>query len=771
MSSEREVEEHVPESGSGESGTRPESIRTSSEQDEVDAEILPSIGLLADRDFTVLSVLSDPRPWFDRDPAALVGTNLWSVLAAADAVPAIDEVLVPLAAPGTPSSCDVELRDPTGDRRSVRATLYDLRTTDGFTGYALGLRDTTRERVETSIRRRQESVLAIAGRLLGLGGWSFDLASQRLTLSSELQEVLGRSADRPVSIEEAFAFIAPEDQLRLYTHAVGCLEDGRPFDLEVDARDQAGGGYVLRFVGEAERDRAGAVVGLRGGVIDVTDQRRTERRLREQAALLDQAGDAIVVIDSAGAVTFWNAAAEQLYGWTRDEVVGRDVAMLRRPGREQLDGEIEGALRSSGEWVGRRSHVDRDGREFLAEIRLSVLRDPGAAPGVLAFIRDVSHQSELEERLAAMERLEALGTLTGGVAHDVNNLLTVINGATEMIALQAADDPQVATLTGIVLRAAEQGAQLAHRLLAFGRRQRLRPELVDPIAIVEELAETVRHTFPEPVTVVVDRPDRIRAVSADVVQIRAALMNLVVNARDATDGRGTITLQVREEPGRGGDEVVFAVADDGPGMPPEVRDRAFEPFFTTKAAGVGTGLGLSMVFGFARQSGGTVELRSEPDRGTTVELRLPGTSGVVRTPSDPTVTTVAAEPVIGHGERVLVVEDEPMVRAQTAGTLRRLGYEVVEVGDGAAALEFLGGDARVDLVLSDVVMPGGPDGVELALTVSTLRPGLPVVLTSGYTEGIEIPADVVADFLPKPYRSVQLAAVVRGVLDRRRADA
>jgi PAS domain S-box-containing protein len=703
------------------------------------------------------------------------------VLAAVDATPALDEVLVSVVVPGTPSSCDLELRDPAGDRRSVRATLYDLRTVDGFSGYALGLRDLTRERLETSIRRRQESLLAIAGRLLGLGGWSYDVASGRLAMSDELLEVLGRSAEHPLPLEDAFAFIAPEDQARLYTHAVGCLEDGRPFDLEVEARDPAGDDYVLRFVGEAERDHTGAVVGLRGGVIDVTEQRRTERRLRQQAALLDEAGDAIVVMDVAGVVTFWNAAAERLYGWTKDEVLGRPVALLRWATTDRADSEVDEALRSTGVWVGRRVHRDRHRREFLAEIRMSVLRDPDAPTGVLAFVRDVSHQAELEDRLAAMERLEALGTLTGGVAHDVNNLLTVINGATEMIAMQV-DDPQVATLTGIVLRAADQGAQLAHRLLAFGRRQRLRPEVVDPIAVVDELAETIRHTFPEPMTVDVEHPDSVRPVSADLVQLRAALMNLAVNARDAMDGGGTVTITVRERPGSGpsavggvagdagdaGDQIVFAVSDDGPGMPPEVRDRAFEPFFTTKAAGVGTGLGLSMVFGFARQSGGTVELRSEPGRGTTVEVVLPAVVGAVPSASDHREATVAAEPVVGRGERVLVVEDEPMVREQTAGTLRRLGYEVLEVGDGLAALELLAGGSRVDLVLSDVVMPGGPDGVELAHRIAVLRPGLPVVLTSGYTEGIEIPGDVVRDFLPKPYRAVQLAAVVRSALDRPR---
>jgi signal transduction histidine kinase len=404
--------------------------------------------------------------------------------------------------------------------------------------------------------------------------------------------------------------------------------------------------------------------------------------------------------------------------------------------------------------------------------------------GVRQFDRDATHflqsvanllaaamqRIRMEEQLSHAQRLEAVGQLTGGIAHDFNNLLTVISGNLQILEDELVDRPAAHAIIGSALRAVGRGAELTRKLLAFARRQRLAPRACDPSKLLEELGAMLRRTLGEAVQLTIDCPADIAQVFADPAQLDAALVNLALNARDAMPRGGQLAIGAQErsiaeheanedlKPGR---YVVFTVRDTGLGMAPEILARAFEPFFTTKEHGKGSGLGLSMVYGFVKQSGGHVEVDSQLGYGTRVDVYLPAAQ-----PTGARADDGRAASVLRGSESILVVEDEADVRKIAVAFLSSLGYRVVAAPDAESALELLDEHADVALLFSDVVLGTGMSGAELAKQAQGQRPALKVLLTSGYERSSGHAADEFT-LLPKPYRREELAAAVRGVLDRR----
>jgi PAS domain S-box-containing protein len=420
----------------------------------------------------------------------------------------------------------------------------------------------------------------------------------------------------------------------------------------------------------------------------------------------------------------------------------------------------------------RTGHYNVEFRWLCADGQYRILQDQGVlAPGeegepreIFGVILDATDRKSLEEQLAQARKMEAVGQLTGGVAHDFNNLLTVVLGNIDMLASRREEDEQRRMRRiEAVRQAAERGRDLTGQLLAFSRRQHLTPITLDVNRLIREFAPLMRQAVGEAVTLDLDLADEPLKTHVDATQLETALLNLAVNARDAMPEGGTLSVSTRrvDEPEPLG-RVVIEVRDTGVGMSQEVRDRVFEPFFTTKDVGKGSGLGLSQVYGFVRQSEGEVRLESAPGEGTAFHLLLPASGAAAAAPR----RDARADVVVGGSEKILLVEDDPTVLALTLDVLTGLGYQVTTATNAAEALAAIQSDMEIDLLFTDVIMPGGVSGLNLARAARELRPGLRVLLTSGFvgehriSEGREFP------LLDKPYEAAVLASTLRKLLDR-----
>ena len=519
-------------------------------------------------------------------------------------------------------------------------------------------------------------------------------------------------------------------------------------------------------------------------VENITERRQTEAALREREArlqsILDTAPEALITIGKSGIIESFSRSAETLFGYGADEVVGRNVSILMpEPYRGEHDGYIERYIRTGEKriiGIGRVVQGQRkDGSIFPMELAVGEVRI-GNEPLFTGFVRDLTATQKIEQELRQAQKMEAVGQLTGGVAHDFNNLLTVILGNLEMLEMRLTD-PRQLELVREARETAEHGAQLTERLLAFGRRQPLQPRLIDLGELLREMTPLLRRTLGETITVQGRSDSDLWKVLVDPSQLQNAILNLAINARDAmpSGGKLTITAENSElDPDyarslaevRAGRYVLVAITDTGTGMSREVQQRAFEPFFTTKDVGAGSGLGLSMVYGFAKQSGGHVTIYSETGHGTTVRIYLPR-AAVAEEAADVSPAASPLDHFRGQGETVLVVEDEPRVRRMTIARLQDLGYRVLDAANGPAALTLLDTHPDVDLLFTDMVMPGGMTGADVALSARAGKPGIKVLFTSGYAEPDVVRRGQAAEggWLRKPYSVLDLARAVREALD------
>ena len=510
------------------------------------------------------------------------------------------------------------------------------------------------------------------------------------------------------------------------------------------------------------------------------NQRVTELNQAKMRSILETAPEAIITIDQRGIVDSFSAAAEKLFGYDSSEVVGRNVKMLMPSPHEERHDQYLNRYLTTGErriiGIGRVVEGKRkDGSTFPMELAVGEVVSGGERT-FTGFIRDLTSRQRMEQELRQSQKMEAIGQLTGGIAHDFNNLLTVIIGNLEMLELRVGTEGRPATWLREAYETAQLGAELTGRLLAFARRQPLQPRVVDLGALLSQVSDLLRRTLGESVEVRTVIGKTTHRSLVDPNQLENALLNLGINARDAMPGGGTLTIEVSNadiadhidmnpdlRPGR---YVMIAVTDDGVGMSPDVQERAFEPFFTTKPVGSGTGLGLSMVYGFVKQSGGHVQIYSELGKGTTIRMYLPRATDAEAEQSD--ALGGGAGAFRAQGETVLVVEDDPRVRQVTVTRLTGLGYSVVEAENGPRALELLTqrGDG-VDLLFTDMVMPGGLSGSDLAQEARKQVPGLKVLFTSGYAQPEVVRRGLAesANWLNKPYTGAVLARKLREVLD------
>jgi PAS domain S-box-containing protein len=534
-------------------------------------------------------------------------------------------------------------------------------------------------------------------------------------------------------------------------------------------------------VGEAKQDGESIFVGI---IHDLTERERVGKALREGAARLkavvETAVDGVILIDAQGLVLMFNPACEKLFKFKAEEIIGQNVKMLMpAPYRAEHDGYLNNFHRTrvrkiigiGREVTGRR----KDGSTFPMDLSVGEAIQDGESIFV-GIIHDLTERKKTEEQLVQAQKMETVGQLSGGIAHDFNNLLTVIVGNSEFLSDQLKPRPDLRQLADDIGQAGERGAELTQRLLAFSRRQTLRPIEINCNNLLESMHKLLRRALREDIEIKLDFDPDIPLAFADPAQLESAILNLGLNAQDAMAGGGRLTIttagasldgqyQRLHQDVRPGEYVLIAITDTGAGMPKDVLERVFEPFFTTKEVGKGSGLGLSMVYGFVKQSNGHVAIYSEPGLGTTVRMYLPAQQAQLSKRAPGRMHERRA--MVGGAETVLVVEDDPFVRTYTVKCLQSLGYTVIAAVDGNDALQKLGTDVPIDLLFTDVVMPGGINGWELADLAQRSRPQLPVLLTSGYAletlikHGRTSGESVV---LTKPYRKVDLARRLREAL-------
>jgi PAS domain S-box-containing protein len=519
------------------------------------------------------------------------------------------------------------------------------------------------------------------------------------------------------------------------------------------------------------RDAHGKTVQIVGSAVDITERNLAEQQLAQQAALLDKARDAILVRDLEHRVTYWNKGAERLYGWTSAEAMGSRVDQLLQIDAATFQ-DAERAVLQNGEWNGEIHTVAKSGAKLTLDSSWTMVRDAEDQPkSILTIDTDVTERKRFEHQYLRAQRLESLGTLAGGIAHDLNNVLTPIMMSIELLTLDETNKDRLEVLATI-RSSARRGANMVKQVLSFARGVEGRHLDVRVTHLLRDVAKIANDTFLKSIQVSTVIPADLRTVSGDPTQLEQVLLNLCVNARDAMPEGGSLTLSAEnvtldqhdtllnpEE--KAGPYVIILVEDNGIGMPQDIIDKIFDPFFTTKELGKGTGLGLSTSLGIVKSHGGFIRVRSELGKGTTFTVYLPALA------ESQSAAEILEKPELprGHGELVLVVDDEAALRQVTRRTLERFGYRAIGASDGAGALAMYASQHdSIAVVLTDMMMPA-MDGAAIIQGLMKIRAEVRIIAASGLVaNGAVARAAGAKHFLPKPYTTPTLLKALRRVL-------
>ena len=647
-----------------------------------------------------------------------------------------------------------------------------------------------RQRVEQALRESQERYRQFVQMTTeGVARYEADTPLSIALTETEQAEFILEHA-RVVECNNAYARQLGFEQA---TDAVGlrladCMAGTKEEKL-ILVRHFIQSGYRLSDLEAPDQHRSGQVIWTRNSLVgvvennhlvrawvtqqDITQRRQIEERIREQAQMLDLAHDAIIIRDLEDQVLFWNESAQKLFGWTAEEVIGCPVGDFL-PGDVTTTAAVREIIFAEDEWVGEVKLHSRDGEEIVVESRLTLIRDRAGQPkSILAINTNITERKKLETQFMRSQRMESIGMLAGGIAHDLNNVLAPIIMSSQLLEMGAVN-PEQQKLLGIILGSAKRGADLVKQVLTFYRGDHNVRQEVAPNYLIKELRHIIGETFPKSVQADTHIAKNLQPVAGDPTQLHQVLLNLCVNARDAMPQGGLITIKAENvmtvSPLAAGagkvkptPHVLISVGDTGTGIPSEIREKIFDPFFTTKAPGKGTGLGLSTSLAIVKNHGGFINVTSEPGQGSVFKAYLPALEGATSSVDH----TEHFQIPRGHGELVLVVDDEASVRLIMSQMLQTFGYRTTTANDGAEAIAIY--QKRVEeiaVVLVDIMMPV-MDGATTIRKLAEINPRLKAIAASGLEaddQQVTMPGGCVKAFLPKPYTAGTLLKTLHEVL-------
>jgi PAS domain S-box-containing protein len=628
------------------------------------------------------------------------------------------------------------------------------------------------------LRRAQEEIDRTKSRYVDLYDFApvgyFTLDKDGIILETNLTGANLLGVDRGSSLGQPLSvFMSHASQRPFYAHLHAVERDCRKEACELTIEKRDSGSIEVRLESTPVAGEDGSI-SIRSAMIDITDSKRAEAQRVRLALAVDQAPDAVYMIDANGRIAYGNGAFCYSFGYGHGEAVGRNICSMGHEGNRSPHESLWSTIRDGGMWSGRLTEKRKDGASIETEASVAPVKDSsGGIVGYVGVCRDITERLQLEEQLRQSHKMEALGILAGGIAHDFNNILAAIIGFTELSIGHAADGSRDRQNLERVLRAGLRGRDLVKQMLAFGRTSTKKRQPMRLSDAIRETTGLLRASVPATIRIAVDIKTESGLVLADPVEMQQILMNLCVNATDAMKEQGGVLrielsdISVLSDAGtlglRQGPHIRLTVSDTGKGIGQDIMDRIFDPFFTTKGPGEGTGLGLSMVRSIVTGSEGAITVESKPSEGTTFRVYFPI---VIEEQSD--VVQAQAPTLTGH-ERILFVDDEELLVEMITDMLHSLGYQVTSTRNSSDAVDLFRKDpAQFDLVIADQTMPG-LSGLELAEHLLSMGTDIPVILSTGFSRTVDAERATAAGiraFIMKPFTQNELARTVRDVLDR-----
>lgn len=654
-------------------------------------------------------------------------------------------------------------------------TWFDVRAFPSPQSLAVHFRDITDVRRAAEDLKMSEERFRLLSKATNDAIWDWDIGTNELWWNEGLEALFGyRPEDMEPTVDAWAARIHAGDRERVVASINRSLDDGSEGWMgEYCFVCKDGAHAFVLDRGHIIRDANGRAVRMIGGMTDITERRRAVQKLLEQATLLDKAQDAILVRDMEHRVRYWNRSAERLYGWTTEEALGRSVKeMLYRDPTEFL--AATASVLTLGEWTGELQQVTKDGQPLVIEAHWTLVTDDHGRPkSILAINTDITQRKKLEAQFLRAQRMESIGTLAGGIAHDLNNVLAPIMMSIDLLKLKITDPASRETLATIG-RSAQRGAEMVSQVLSFARGMEGRRVEVQVKHVIRDLIKITADTFPKNIRIEEKLGEDLWTMEADPTQLHQVLLNLCVNARDAMPEGGLITISAENMmidqhysamniEARIGPHVKIEVEDSGTGIPKRIVDKIFDPFFTTKEVGKGTGLGLATSLAIVKSHGGFIRVYSDAGMGSKFRIYLPAVAGT----TEPSADLAEINLPRGNNETVMVVDDEASVRQITKQTLEAFGYRVLLASDGSEAISmYVNHQSEIAVVLTDMMMPV-MDGPATIRVLMRLNPNVRIIGASGITANGKVAQSVgigVKHFLPKPYTAETLLKAIKKVL-------